>query len=186
MHTLDCPREVLDGYLEFIQKTWAPMPFKSSSPLERMKLDLLHAGYGLLGELAEFETAIGHDDEKEEIGDILYYTCQVLLAFRAIRDPNEIDLFDIRLEKPGHLYNDLEECSNAIKKYVIYNQIDKGWEDKIIEKAQSLLRYLPYTLSVPTTLEDLIKENVAKLSKRYPDLKFTTEASYLRADKNDE
>ena len=76
------------------------------------------------------------------------------------------------------------ELLDAVKKHAIYQkQLDF---DNIREEAGDILFYLTGLLNeLGLTLNECIEANVEKLSKRYPEKRYTNEAAIARADKLD-
>jgi len=76
------------------------------------------------------------------------------------------------------------ELLDAVKKHAIYQkQLDF---DNVREEAGDILFYLTGLLNeLGLTLNECIEANVEKLSKRYPDKRYTNEAAIARADKLD-
>ena len=76
------------------------------------------------------------------------------------------------------------ELLDAIKKHAVYQkQLDF---DNVREEAGDILFYLTGLLNeLGLTLNECIEANVEKLSKRYPEKRYTNEAAIARADKLD-
>jgi NTP pyrophosphatase (non-canonical NTP hydrolase) len=76
------------------------------------------------------------------------------------------------------------ELLDAIKKHAIYQKpLDF---DNVREEAGDILFYLTGLLNeLGLTLNECIEANVEKLSKRYPEKRYTNEAAIARADKLD-
>jgi len=76
------------------------------------------------------------------------------------------------------------ELLDAVKKHAIYQkQLDF---DNVREEAGDILFYLTGLLNeLGLTLNECIEANVEKLSKRYPEKRYTNEAAIARADKLD-
>ena len=76
------------------------------------------------------------------------------------------------------------ELLDAVKKHAVYQkQLDF---DNVREEAGDILFYLTGLLNeLGLTLNECIEANVAKLSKRYPEKRYTNEAAIARADKLD-
>jgi len=74
------------------------------------------------------------------------------------------------------------ELLDAIKKHAVYQkQLDF---DNVREEAGDILFYLTGLLNeLGLTLNECIEANVEKLSKRYPEKRYTNEAAIARADK---
>ena len=77
------------------------------------------------------------------------------------------------------------ELLDAIKKHCVYQkQINMN---NVIEEAGDILFYLTGLLNdLNISLEDCIKANMDKLSKRYPNGSYSNAAAIARADKNDQ
>jgi NTP pyrophosphatase (non-canonical NTP hydrolase) len=76
------------------------------------------------------------------------------------------------------------ELLDAVKKHAVYQkQLDF---DNVREEAGDILFYLTGLLNeLGLTLNECIEANVEKLSKRYPEKRYTNEAAIARADKLD-
>jgi NTP pyrophosphatase (non-canonical NTP hydrolase) len=76
------------------------------------------------------------------------------------------------------------ELLDAVKKHAVYQkQLDI---DNVREEAGDILFYLTGLLNeLGLTLNECIEANVEKLSKRYPEKRYTNEAAIARADKLD-
>ena len=77
------------------------------------------------------------------------------------------------------------ELLDAIKKHCVYQkQINM---DNVIEEAGDILFYLTGLLNdLNISLEDCIKANMDKLSKRYPNGSYSNAAAIARADKDNQ
>jgi NTP pyrophosphatase (non-canonical NTP hydrolase) len=76
------------------------------------------------------------------------------------------------------------ELLDAIKKHAVYQkQLDF---DNVREEAGDILFYLTGLLNeLGLTINECMEANVEKLSKRYPEKRYTNEAAIARADKLD-
>jgi NTP pyrophosphatase (non-canonical NTP hydrolase) len=77
------------------------------------------------------------------------------------------------------------ELLDAIKKHCVYQKPINM--ENVLEEAGDILFYLTGLLNnLDISLEDCINANIIKLSKRYPNGKYTNAAAIARADKNDQ
>ena len=76
------------------------------------------------------------------------------------------------------------ELLDAVKKHAVYQKpLDF---DNVREEAGDILFYLTGLLNeLGLTLNECIEANVEKLSKRYPERRYTNEAAIARADKDE-
>jgi NTP pyrophosphatase (non-canonical NTP hydrolase) len=76
------------------------------------------------------------------------------------------------------------ELLDAVKKHAVYQKpLDF---DNVREEAGDILFYLTGLLNeLGLTLNECIEANVEKLSKRYPERRYTNEAAIARADKEE-
>lgn len=76
------------------------------------------------------------------------------------------------------------ELLDAVKKHAVYQkQLDF---DNVREEAGDILFYLTGLLNeLGLTINECMEANVEKLSKRYPEKRYTNEAAIARADKLD-
>jgi phosphoribosyl-ATP pyrophosphohydrolase len=77
------------------------------------------------------------------------------------------------------------ELLDAIKKHCVYQKPINM--ENVLEEAGDILFYLTGLLNdLDISLEDCINANIIKLSKRYPNGKYTNAAAIARADKSDQ
>ena len=95
-------------------------------------------------------------------------------------DPAKANLLHMAVGVSG----EAGELLDAIKKHTIYGkQLDR---ENIKEEAGDILFYLNnILLNVGFTLEEVIEQNISKLSKRYAKGQYSNEQAQERADKED-
>lgn len=161
-----------------------------------LRLDRLHVGMALAGEILEFQLELEGDAnisdttaELKEVGDLCYYTQMIL---------NLYDLPGIRLEgdwqfndNPGYsiVTNVVEKSEvviDLIKRFEIYRQeYNKVKLERAVCDFVYALKELAYTFyDQPRSgpLDVVIQQNVEKLKKRYPKGTFDTQDSASKRD----
>jgi hypothetical protein len=158
------------AYLKFVADRFRAWP-------EDPARTFTHAVLGLRTEWDEFLSADSVENEKEEIGDFLFY-CAALYPLAEMEpewEPtrNEMDQSDSTV---FHL--SLEALTDMAKKWLAYSKTPTP-----LEIRNHLIPVMTYVadmedLRLPSTIE----ANKAKLLKRYPN-GFSTAAALARADK---
>jgi hypothetical protein len=141
------------------------------------KAHLWHMGSAFLGEYLELQLAWVNEDEeneKEELGDILFY-------LTGIKPDLYIDLDNF---KDPESYIDTillaESIFDQIKKHTIYNKPLNV--DLLNQTVDQFIQQLTYSIGADYVKAALI-QNQAKLSKRYSEGKYTDKAANERLDK---
>lgn len=151
---------------------------------------LLHAAIGIVGEVVELIEADEPQKRVEEMGDLLFYHDSLVIWQERYSPPRKLDeestyipsLFTADL---AYIERTLLIHSTALldlaKKVWAYGQTPR-FEDIEIQRRWLLSAFQGYAYALSTPIEDILENNWQKLSKRYPDHKFTTQASIDRAD----
>jgi len=135
--------------------------------------------FGIIGELGEVVDHLkkvffhGHrlDELKlvEEIGDLLWYTCLGLY----FQDKHELKFEnDTYISKRRCIKSRVLEFAERISRECFYHGYEEIYND--------IIELLPYVL-IGVTIDDIMKCNIAKLERRYPN-GFTTKDSIERED----
>jgi len=173
--------------------------------MNRLRLSQVHAAIGVGGEALELLIAKEGDDVniKEELGDILFYSTALILI-HMIMNPNHckhpyeaVDMYITSVHKAAidqkqtnfsvtlkHVADSANDILDYVKKYVFYKQVrtkdgSQTIPMAILEKISELLIRMHQLYP----LQELRSSNVAKLSKRYPTGRFSTEYATQRLDK---
>lgn len=153
------------------------------SELTPEKCHLWHMATGLVGETIELMEATTLENKIEELGDIEFYS-------EGIRQAVGITMKDILSStfiSPQHPAAEAATIAagwvlDAVKKHVAYNK-PLNLESLITSLALCHFCVTMFTSQCGLTRNDVLKANMDKLSKRYPNFNFTNEAAQKRADK---
>jgi hypothetical protein len=147
--------------------------------LDAGKAEITHACFGIATELYEISLSQTEENKIEEIGDCLFYVqglCNVFnLSLREIASVNRV-----YESTPFTLIGDiLDTC----KPHIFYNKpLD------VVALKQYLADLVDYLrdecMTCSTTLERCIRENMRKLTTRYP-TGYSDAAAQARADKKE-
>jgi hypothetical protein len=158
------------AYLKFVADRFRAWP-------EDPARTFTHAVLGLRTEWDEFINADSRENEKEEVGDFLFY-CAALYPLAEMGPeweptPDEVEQADETL-----FFQGLEALTDMAKKWLAYSK-----QPTPLEIRNHLIPVMTYIAwrqdaDLPSTIE----ANQAKLLKRYPN-GFTTAAAIARADK---
>lgn len=135
---------------------------------------LMHAAFGLAGELLELEAAVEDENKVEELGDVLF--------FFAMFEECGWEFNEDAPHSDNRWYEDAADVIDLTKKYLIYENKNKLTElfAVLSRIKKSILMYAYYTHDlVEIELESL---NIEKLKKRYP-TGYSNAAAAARADK---
>lgn len=162
-------------YQDFVQLKAAP--FHQISVEE---FDLLHTSLGLATELLELELSRSRENTIEECGDLLWYFTLGTLTL-GIKAHTMLGSASSDQGQPLPMDNltcHIEAFISEVKKAVIYKQE----RDIMTPFLTAWVAFTDYLSACNIPLNQLIKENMAKLEKRYAEA-FTTDESELRKDK---
>lgn len=151
---------------------------------------LLHSTIGLMGEVVELLEADEPHKRVEEMGDILFYHDALLIWQETYSPPLRLDDRDLRI--PSLFDADLAYIERSLlihsaalldlsKKVWAYSQTPRV-NDIEIQRQWLLSAFQGYASALRVPMEEILDNNWEKLSKRYPNHKFTTQASIVRAD----
>jgi hypothetical protein len=144
------------------------------------KVHLLHMALGIAGEVAELTGATCRENFVEELGDLRFYVQGVLQGLGV--EEGDLDVPLVEGASITQLILVAGDVVDQIKKFTVYN---KPVEDTNILGAVvvllSNLRAMEEFSGL--TYEEVHTANVEKLSKRYPELKYSDASAQARADK---
>lgn len=143
---------------------------------------MMHMAIGVAGEARELfgERRGTVDKQLKELGDIEFYLTGLRESIGLTRSPVE------RSSKlvPESYYLLMVHASDileGVKKYAFYGKNDSRFSIvESIRKLEGCLAQVRGTLSV--TLQEVLQENIYKLSKRYPQGTYSNEAAIQRVD----
>ena len=151
---------------------------------------LLHSAIGIMGEVVELLESDEPHKRVEEMGDILFYHDSLLIWQETYSPP--LAHFDEHWHIPAIFCEDLAYIERSLlthsaalldlaKKVWAYGQTPRYFE---IETHRNwfLSIFQGYGSSLRIPMEEILENNWQKLSKRYPNHTFTTQASIDRAD----
>lgn len=100
----------------------------------------------------------------------------------AMRTASDLDTYGLILNGVMGLNGEAGECIDVVKKHLFQgHELDK---EKLIDELSDVLWYAAITCEgLCVSLDDVMKHNVEKLKKRYPD-GFSAERSIHREDEN--
>jgi hypothetical protein len=157
-HTLEEIISVVSSHTEFCKKTFA-----WSGDVEK---DIYHAVLGIVGEMLEFGVSKTPENRIEEIGDIFYYIC--IVYFLTKQTP--------QVKEPLNNETGLEKIVNMTKKMIAYKH------NVQIPICELFFSYLEMIEGFDLSLSQIAESNRIKLTKRYPNLAFSSEDAEKRAD----
>lgn len=157
---------------------------------------VLHAVLGLCGETLELAMSNTKENYLEEQGDLLFYLT-ASLRYSGI----QVHTLGTKYQ-PTHRHpysyvlwrNLASEFTDVVKKIIFYEQPKNGILVDIEEVVKGSARILGgdvpltsmhYVEKALWELHKILISNIDKLSKRFPNLVFTTEDSHARKDKSD-
>lgn len=170
------------GYPEFVgTRAKAPLPILQS--LNEDKVDLLHAAWGVAGEVMEYYLAPNQSNKIEELHDIGFYIQMIENRFGEVTVQLAVPKGEV--ETPWSERNNLLKAANTFfdlaKKFVIYNQADKN--TALVDSFRELKCVWAEELRiVGITIEEANLLNQSKLIKRYAK-GYSDQAAAERADK---
>lgn len=169
-------------YSEFVDSR-AKTPDAIHDSLTIDKVDLLHAVWGIAGEVMEYYLAPNQSNKIEELHDIGFYIQLIENRFGdvTIQLAPETSSFDLSWSDKEKLLRAANTFFDLAKKYVIYNQADK--QDALVNAFHTLKYVWAEELRlVGITVEEANLLNQAKLIKRYA-TGYSDKAAAERADK---
>jgi hypothetical protein len=141
--------------------------------------EMAHACFGIVTELHELSLSRSHENTVEEIGDCLFYVQGFCIAVG-------IELKDLWNIKRAGKSTSLSLCGELLdlcKKAIFYNKdFDTESSMECIIDIVDFLR--DEATKVGVTLEYCIRENMRKLTTRYP-TGYSDQAAQARADKKE-
>lgn len=158
------------AYLKFVADRFRAWP-------EDPARTFTHAVLGLRTEWDEYLNSDSPENEKEEVGDFLFY-CAALYPLAEITyewEPTSEEMEQADL----HIFNlSLEALTDMAKKWLAYSKQPTPLE--IRNHLIPVMTYIAWMedLRLPSTID----ANQAKLARRYPN-GFSTQAAIARADK---
>lgn len=170
-------------YSEFVTMLARPLPTRDAR--------VEHATLGLIGELGEladawkkhliYDQPFDCENAIEELGDLCFYAQMLVNELEGGMSWTFFcpapDGKDWHLERSITRY--LFEMADTIGSIA-------GEEEDIVDCTEHLgCLLIGLALSLDSTPEEVVRLNMEKLSKRYPDKCFTTEHAKLRLDKED-
>lgn len=150
---------------------------------------LLHGAVGIIGEVVELTQETSRAKLIREFGDIEFYLTTITLWLLDYA-PSEVLSRETGqpvampfTEAYTHLIQSSANLLDLAKKHWAYGQVPYY---SSIHEARTQIRYaldnLYETFGLSRTL--VLNENIIKLSARYPEFKFTTEAAAQRKDEH--
>lgn len=162
------------SYPDFCAEIWA-----EPLPLTKEESDLMHAAWGLVGEVLEYGLSETAENDVEELGDITFYIQRLesmvkrSSAYKAYEPP--VDGF----------WNNFARCVEALHnqlKRKFWYRLEVDLEPFVDDVVSSFYQYL---MSMDYTIEEIRAANRRKLMKRYSSGKFSSKEAAERADKNE-
>lgn len=152
------------------------------------KVDLLHAAWGIAGEVMEYYLAPNQSNKIEELHDIGFYIQMIENRFGEVSvqlPPEPVKSDNEFMAEYRNPYLDLLNKANTFfdlaKKFVIYNQAEK--QDMLVEAfAQFKCQWAVDLRKQGITIEEANLLNQSKLIKRYSN-GYSDKAAAERADK---
>jgi hypothetical protein len=142
----------IDNFEDYIEAALKTAP--DGSPVDR-----LHQGaLGTIAEYREYNSAIDPDEKRRERGDMLWYLALLCEGANAIGD------LLLHTDEQGAISASLYQLCGAVEDYA--HQGKDGAADDVCEHVASLYSRLMRRIDDPTRV---MRENIAKLSDRYPD-----------------
>lgn len=190
---------IIIEYFDFVRsrfKNGSQIIYDAGSP-SGTAFGLLHAAVGIVGEMWEYRQAQTLQNEREELGDSLFYIVAGLIeceatweyADKAATIEHLMDGESVSLGVGPALLKEAVWCfdNNAFalldysKKYAIYNKpVDGALCVRLLGNMVRALRIM--AAAADQSIYDLIESNMGKLRKRYPD-GYSNKAAQERADK---
>lgn len=153
-------------------------------------LHIWHMSTGVVGEVLEFYEALHQGiegTEREEIADALFY----LIGMSKYVGIDWLEFIDQDLKQSGLVCEPDTYLMKAMrlddmcKKYNVYND-----ESKLVDIQNAWIDFAHVWVGIAskffTSLQDVIDENVVKLSERYAGIVYSNESAIKRADKLDD
>lgn len=176
-------------YIEFVRSRAKPGA-DILATLTPEKAHLLHMAIGISGEAAELIGATTAENYNEELGDGIFYAVGATFAFLSWTEEDWITSRDC-VNSPYWTLPTREislvvaagNFLDLVKKYTIYNKTPD------VVQLKTALQFVLYELQRcaqgnNVTFDQLIQENIAKLTKRYAN-GYSDKAAQERADKVD-
>ncbi len=151
---------------------------------------LMHSAIGIMGETVELLEADEPHKRVEEMGDILFYH-DALLIWQETYSPPLVQPDDMH-RIPAIFSSDLAYLERALLTHsaAILDLAKKNWAygqaprylDIELQRQWYMSTFQGYANALNVEMEEILENNWRKLTKRYPNHQFTTEASIARAD----
>lgn len=171
----------MKDYIENAMRTESMDLFKVDSPR------LLHASLGVITEICELIESADLDDDdlnaKEELGDVLWYIAigadELEVTFGELLEAANFDLKSMEDQAPGLVVAQLLGTLADIHKRGCFYGLDTDVAKMTVWLGNALVVVKHVCEEKEISLQDCMKANIAKLTKRYPE-KFTTEDAVNR------
>lgn len=170
--------------------------YRTAKRFEHKAGDLNHACLGIVTEWFEFKFATDDANRLEEAADLMWYvalaatTLEVKLS--EITGTNYVNTYQIASMKGVDVDTVLDRSvdraigafATAVKRIAIYDKpLDMGMTEALVQNLSEIVLGLARICeSRELVLVQGLRENIAKLRKRFPD-KYSNEAAEARADK---
>lgn len=145
------------------------------------KMHLLHMAVGVSGEVAEFMQAARNLDREnalEELGDTEFYMEGI---YDTLELPRQM-CADMQVYDPISFSAAAGDLLDVVKKITIYNKApDAGTLQRAMDTMERELCAARSFFDI--TREECISHNIAKLTKRYSEGRYSDAAAQRRADK---
>lgn len=164
-------------YSKFVAGIWKP---GDDISLDAKQRELLHVALLLTGEAAELLYAESIENTKEELGDLLFGLYALRNIVPGVFWLNGITVAH-ELSNVSYISIVTGDMADVIKKHCVYGQ-DLDHQTLGLLAQQLFSAIAGYALYLGVEVEDLVAQNTAKLSKRYPD-GYSDAAAKARADK---
>lgn len=151
---------------------------------------LVHAAVGMVGELVELLDAIDRANQREELGDLMFY---LVAGYNTLVDLDP-KLANFRVVAAKAM--SLADCQTAMLRgcALFLDQAKKAWIYRKPLDPQALVLFAGYAYTISDLLDQLITfygftrqevelDNRLKLVKRYAGAQYTDAAAQARADK---